>query len=88
MPWKATAFCIMCGESIAFNPENPLCHLCGGVCSAINRASDLDMSATFCHKCGQPTYSSPEKPFCNLCGKELKINQKKAGEGGASHQSL
>ncbi|HMF32799.1 MAG TPA: hypothetical protein VKK79_15350 [Candidatus Lokiarchaeia archaeon] len=63
----AVGYCIRCGTPMTFNLENPLCNLCGGTCSAINRSSAIEETAYFCHGCGQSGLMSLEKPLCEQC---------------------
>lgn len=68
-PRPLRGFCCRCKRQIPLNKEFPLCQMCGGACSAMNRFSSTEGGEIYCHGCGEAVYVSLEHPFCNECEK-------------------
>lgn len=61
---RSAGYCIRCRESIAPNPEKPLCADCYQIWS---KYKDPDYAEECCHQCGRQSATSLRKPLCRRC---------------------
>lgn len=56
--------CIRCGETLPFNPFQPMCSKCFKTWSQFG---NVDYIVHFCHKCNEEADTSISKPLCPDC---------------------
>lgn len=61
---RSAGYCIRCHESVAPNPEKPLCADCYQIWT---KYKDPDYGEACCHQCGRQAATSLRKPLCKRC---------------------